>query len=188
MTMMKKIFYPGCRIKAACPEASERLAEYLQRKYRIPAVGCCKVDYKELEEPDSTAVLICNNCINDLAGVTANRNHEYALDLIDQDDNFPYPDYEGKRYVLQDCGHGYGERPIDTTVRSLLKKMNIDYIEQPPTARVPYGMSMQEQEKLIKSNAASFPEADVITYCGSCRLWMKQSGKQVVHILELLFP
>ena len=184
---MKKIFYPGCRIKRACPVASARLAEYLEERYHIPAAGCCKKDYTYLDEPDTTALLICNNCINDLAKVTANQKHEYVLDLIDRDETFPFPDYQGKRYVLQDCGHGYGDRPVDQTVRSLLQKMNIDYIEQPASSRVPYGMPTAEQEKLVKANAAGFAEEDVITYCGSCRLWMSQSGKRVVHVLELLF-
>ena len=185
---MKRIFYPGCRIRRACPEASARLETYLKERYGIPAAGCCKQDYSLLDEPDSTAVLICNNCINDLAKVTANRSHEYVLELIDSDPDFPFPDHSGVTWVLQDCGHGYGSRPVDRTVRSLLKKMRIDYIEQPVSARVPFGMSGPEQERLVKANAASFPQEHVITYCGSCRLWMTQSGKKAVHILELLFP
>ena len=184
---MKKIFYPGCRIRRACPTASALLENYLKTKYQIPAAGCCKEDYPLLEEPDSTALLICNNCINDLEQVTANRNHEYVLDLIDRDETFPFPDYQGKHYVLQDCGHGYGDRPVDQTVRSLLRKMHIDYRELPPAARIPYGMPSQQQKQLVQNNAASFAETDVITYCGSCRLWMNQSGKRAVHILELLF-
>ena len=184
---MRKIFFPGCRIKRACPEASKKLADYVKRRYGLDAAGCCKVDYKLLDEPDSTAVLICNHCIYDLDCITDNKNHEYVLEMIDNDSEFEFPDYKGRKFVLQDCGHGYGDRPVDHIVRSLLKKMNVDYIEQEEDARIPFGSSFEEQEAMIRKNAASFDEEDVIVYCGGCRLHMVQNGKKPVHIIELLF-
>ena len=58
--MGRKIFFPGCRIKKACPEASRRLAEYLKKTYGLTAAGCCKEDFALLNEEGSTAVLICS--------------------------------------------------------------------------------------------------------------------------------
>lgn len=184
---MNRIYFPGCRIKKRYPEASAKLSAYLKETYGLEEAGCCKTDYLLLNQPDTEAVLICNNCIHDLSALTTNTRRTYVLDLIDQDPNFPFPDHSGKTYVLQDCGHGYGDQPADQTVRSLLKKMNITFREQPESARASFGLEGNAKAELIKANCESFPEEDVIVYCAICHLYMNQNGKNPVHILDLLF-
>ena len=42
---MATLFYPGCQIKKDYPEASKKLAEYIQSKRPVEVVGCCRVDH-----------------------------------------------------------------------------------------------------------------------------------------------
>lgn len=181
-----KIYFPGCRIKAACPEASERLAQYMEKRHGLKAAGCCKTDYVKLKQ-DTAAVLICNNCIGDLEKNVSSLNPEFVLEYIDQDPDFPYPDYKGRSFLLQDCGHGYNEHPMDETVRSLMKKMNAEYVEMLPEERVMHGMSSAEHRDLCAANAEKYDMKDTVCYCGRCRLALLNAGKNSMHIIELLF-
>lgn len=49
--------------------------------------------------------------------------------VIDQDPDFPFPDYHGEEMTIQDCWIAFEKRPIQDAVRSLMRKMNIDAVE-----------------------------------------------------------
>ncbi len=178
---MNKVFFPGCRIKAGYPEASEALRKYMQERHNLTPVNCCKVDYTLLNE-DTKAVLICNNCAADLRQLT-DPEIEYVYTMIDRDKDFIFPDYHGLHVYLQDCHHGYGDYDIETTVRSLLTKMNITFTALPA---VPYGIDRSEHRSIVTQNAESVT-GPVITYCAICNLAMKNANKETYYLPELLF-
>ena len=181
---METIFYPGCRIKAGYGESSEKLKQYLQEKYGITPTGCCKEYYKEIKE-DSRVLLICNNCSVELESLADIQNLQFVYELIDQDETFSFPDYHGKKLLIQDCFYGYRDHPIDQTVRSLLLKMNIEAVEK--VEPVQKEMSRSEHRKLIEINASKTKQNEVITYCAICNLAYKKANKDPHFLLDLLF-
>ena len=181
---MKQIFFPGCRIKAGYPNASEKLKQYMKDRWKIDPVGCCKEDHVKIEKDDEV-LLICNNCSHDLESLTKCQNITYIYEIIDADDSFIFPDYHGKVIYLQDCFYGYRDHFIDQTVRSLLKKMNITIKDG--LKAVDQDMDRKEHRHLITINAPTFQEKEVITYCAICNLAYKNANKQPYYLLDLLF-
>ena len=75
---MATLFYPGCQIKKDYPEASKKLAEYIQSKRPVEVVGCCRVDHGKSTQED-TALVVCNNCANIIAESGDPRQHRVCL-------------------------------------------------------------------------------------------------------------
>lgn len=126
---MSRKFFPGCKVKARYPEASAWLAEQvLERGYADELVGCCRVDHQKLT-PDDTAVCICNNCMAMIDEAADNGALENIWVLIDDDADFPLPDYTGRRMGIQDCGRAYDRTDVQDAVRSLMRKMGIEVVE-----------------------------------------------------------
>lgn len=128
---MARKYFPGCKIKARYPEASEWLTEQvLARGYADEAVGCCRVEHQKLTSED-TAVCICNNCMAMIDEDADNGAMDNLWVMIDNDPGFPLPHYEGKTMALQDCGRAYDRPDVQDAVRSLLGKMGIEVVELP---------------------------------------------------------
>lgn len=178
---MARIFFPGCRIKNRYTAGSEKLAQYMQSRWGLSPVGCCKVD-TELLSSDDTAVLICNNCSFELAKLGKDNPREFVYELIDSDESFPFPDYRGRKVAIQDCAHGYGKYNMDDTVRSLLGKMHIEFETLP--IKVPAGA---EDHMALAVQSASASHREVVTTCGICNLGILKSGRKSNLLLDLLF-
>lgn len=58
---MAIIFFPSCKATRDYKESSKFLREYMNQKYGLKPIGCCKVKNKELTEED-TAIILCLNC------------------------------------------------------------------------------------------------------------------------------
>lgn len=99
---MATLFYPGCQIKKDYPEASKKLAEYIQSKRPVEVVGCCRVDHGKSTQAD-TALVVCNNCANIIAESGDPGSIEFVWEIIDNDPDFPFPDYHGEKMTIQDC-------------------------------------------------------------------------------------
>lgn len=121
---MAKVFFPSCKAVASYPEASKKLAAYLKDKYQIDPIGCCKVKGKMLNDDDQ-AILVCLNCSRVLEG----NQQEFIWNIIDQDGNFIFHDYHGIQMTLQDCHLANNKQEVKKAIRSLMKKMNIDIVE-----------------------------------------------------------
>ncbi|WP_172135357.1 hypothetical protein [Adlercreutzia sp. ZJ473] len=128
---MSRKFFPGCKVKARYPEASEWLAEQvIGRGYADEIVGCCRTDHQSLTA-DDTAVCICNNCMAMIDEDAENGDLENIWVLVDNDPGFPLPSYEGKTMGVQDCGRAYDRIEVQDAVRSLMRKMGIEVVELP---------------------------------------------------------
>lgn len=128
---MTRKFFPGCKVKARYPEASEWLAEQVvARGYADEVVGCCRT-YHQALTPDDTAVCICNNCMAMIDEDADNGTLENIWMIIDNDPDFPLPSYKGKRMGIQDCGRAYDRTDVQDAVRSLMRKMDIEVVELP---------------------------------------------------------
>lgn len=128
---MTRVFFPGCKVKKRYPEASEWLAEQVvARGYADEITGCCRVNHQKLT-PEDTAVCICNNCMAMIDEDADNGGIDNIWVLIDNDLDFPLPDYSGRVMGIQDCGRAYDRADVQDAVRSLMRKMGIEVVELP---------------------------------------------------------
>lgn len=125
---MAYVFFPGCKPKASYKEASFKLAEYISRKLDVEPMSCCRVKYQELT-PADTAIIVCNNCAAIFEENANVGNIEFVWSIIDNDNNFKFPDYQGEQITIQDCWIAVEKRYLQDTVRSLLRKMNFQVVE-----------------------------------------------------------
>jgi len=126
---MAHVFFPSCKAKAAYPAASARLQDYLTRRWGVTTAGCCRVDRTTLTGEDS-AVVVCNNCAAILEESSQAGAISFVWELIDRDPDFPFPDYGGEEITVQDCWLSVERRSVQDTVRSLLRKMHLQPVEQ----------------------------------------------------------
>lgn len=149
---MANLYFPGCKVKGDFPAASEKLAAYIQSKRVVTPVGCCRVDHDKLT-PADTAVVVCNNCANIIAESGDPGQIEFVWEIIDNDPEFPFPDYHGEKMTIQDCWLAVEKRHVQDAIRSLMRKMNIDVVElaenprKDPVLRDESGGPLQPQQR-----------------------------------------
>ena len=77
---------------------------------------------------EDTALVVCNNCAAIIEENTQ-ADIQFLWQVIDNDPDFQFPDYHGEKMTIQDCWVSFEKRYVQDTVRSLLKKMNIEAVE-----------------------------------------------------------
>lgn len=214
---MAYYFFPGCKVTAQFKDASKTAREYINQKFGIKSIGCCRPNHKKLTAED-TAIVVCNNCA---AIMEENTDAEikFLWQVIDQDPEFPFPDYHGEKVTVQDCWVAFEKRDVQDTVRSLLRKMNIQPVEleenyektkfcgvnllSPCTesnaalAHKRYveqfsymftPMGPDEQVEHFRKHCEQIKTDKTVCYCKFCTDAINMGGKQGIHLLELLFP
>lgn len=207
-------YFVSCKINAAFPEQDAKLMAYLQEQGNIGVVGCCRE--KEQLALQESALVICHTCASILEESGRPGSLAYVWEYIDQDPSFNFPDYHGEEITIQDCFMAKERSSVQNAVRSLLQKMNFKVVElehnrentdfcglrtnEPlkanqelapkhfcePGAITP--LEAEARKAYLKEYVAQYTTARVVTYCGACRMALKQGGANVVHLLELLFP
>jgi hypothetical protein len=86
--------------------------------------GCCRSEYSKLS-PEDTAIVICNTCFACCKKLSNVGNIIYVWEIIDGDNKFSFPSYNGEKITMQDCWRTIGRNDIHNAVRSLLKKMDL---------------------------------------------------------------
>ncbi len=198
-------FFPSCKVQQQFPQASLRLQDYLQKRWQLKPAGCCRVNHQQLASEDA-AFYICNTCGHILTDSSAAKKVQAIWQLIDQDEQFPFPDYQGELMTVQDCWLASDKPEVQQVVRSLLYKMNIQPLELTdnfaqsrfcgvttsaatyqlaPTLSDKAGqMSPEERQNHLRQINTD----KVVCYCRPCYQEINASGKHGVHMLELLFP
>lgn len=145
-------YIASCLFTRDYPELSFRIQDYLKGKFGVEIIRCCADKYKvrQFEEcmPDSiyqrwkdtihfisfdrntTMISICHNC----TAIFQESQPEVEVVslwefILDNDPDFPFPDFKGERMTLQDCWRSYDNRKEQEAVRTLLRKMYIDIVE-----------------------------------------------------------
>ena len=149
---MKKYYIASCVFTSKYPVLSASIQEYVRRRFDLKVVRCCVPHYKlrEFEEkmpegeardrwsalPDSAVFQkgdevysLCHNCNNIIEEMHPEICVHSLWELLDADDRFPFPDCRGWKVTVQDCWRSRDRKSEQDAVRSLLKKMNIDYAE-----------------------------------------------------------
>ena len=135
---MATIFFPSCKTTNSFKESHELLLRYLKKKVQLHEPinkeegvilgGCCRTTHQLLQAGDK-ALVCCNNCAA-LIEENSAAQIEFVWQLIDKDPDFDFPDYKGEKITVQDCWAAFEKLDLQNTIRSLLKKMNFQVLEQ----------------------------------------------------------
>jgi Fe-S oxidoreductase len=191
----KLYFNPGCALNIHKPEKEKQILDYLQNNYSSTQLHsiCCHFDPKVPE--GSCIINICAGCDRRFRSLYEGVSTISLWEVIDELDNFPFPDYKGETMTLHDACP-VRERPaVHEAVRNLLKKMNIDLVETEfnGTKSVCCGDSfygeipIEKVHERMKARADSMPCENVVVYCVSCIKAMDAGGKKPRHLVDLLF-
>ena len=124
---MATYFFPSCKATAQYKRASKDARAYVKDKLDLNPIGCCRPNHTKLLAED-TAVVVCNNCALIIEENT-DANIEFLWQVIDEDPDFPFPDYGGEKITVQDCWIAFDKPQAHDAVRSLMRKMNIEVVE-----------------------------------------------------------
>lgn len=125
---MALIYYSSCKYTAFSPEYSNKIQKYLKDNFGMTIHGCCRPNHSSLT-PDDTAICICNTC-SAICRESSKADKIISLwEFLNQDNNFPFPDYHGSKITIQDCWRCNDRSSQHEAVRSLLRKMNFEFLE-----------------------------------------------------------
>lgn len=145
-------YIASCVFTAQFPELSKIIRDYVASRFGFEIIRCCVPNWKVKEyiekapegalrkswqqmpetaafQPGDEVWSLCHNCSNILEECHPGVAVHSLWELIDQDADFPFPDYSGLKVTVQDCWRSKERREEQDAVRSLLKKMNIEYVE-----------------------------------------------------------
>ncbi|OCA96567.1 hypothetical protein [Clostridium beijerinckii] len=145
-------YVASCAFTREEPELSAKIQDYLKQRFDMPIIRCCVRNYKveeftadmpEWMQPrwratphykafseDSTMVYVCHNCAAIFQETMKEVKRISLWELILNDEEFKFPDHSHEKMTLQDCWRSYDNRSEQDAVRGLLKKMNVDIVEQ----------------------------------------------------------
>ena len=149
---MSKIYIASCLFTARFPETSVKIQSYIRSRKDIDLIRCCLPNFRVKENAErikneegrnawesltpwadwqsgDIAYSLCHNCSNIIEEQHEGVKAVSLWELIDEDESFSMPDYTGMKVTLQDCWRARERDKEQAAVRSLLKKMNIDFVE-----------------------------------------------------------
>lgn len=148
---MSEYYIAACVFTSRYPELSQKVQAYAASR-GIEVVRCCVPKYKlrEFTEkmpaeyqsewaalPDygpwgegDTVYSICHNCTAVLRETKPEVELKSIWELIDADPSFALPDMKGTAMFVQDCWRSNTEAAEQDAVRSILRKMNVEILEQ----------------------------------------------------------
>ena len=172
-------YIASCNFTLFYPEWSARIQHYLRDKLEI--IRCCTEKYrvKDFEDkmapsvaelwkntPHYTAsdsatcmVSICHNCTaifqEQHPDIKVISLWEYILEQVE---DFPYPDYGGREITVQDCWRQHDNAAEQQAVRRLLSKMHLQVVELPQNRRHTHYCGVSTLRPAPKRNLLLAPE------------------------------
>ena len=152
---MTEYYIASCVFTSRFPELSIKIQDYVRSRFGLSVVRCCVPKYKinEFENkmpegslreawaslPDSGVFQkgdriysLCHNCNNIIEEMHPDIHVHSLWELLDGDRSFPFPDFHGMKAAVQDCWRSRDRKAEQDAVRSLLRKMNICFVETEP--------------------------------------------------------
>lgn len=149
---MAKYYVASCKFTADFPKISLAILDYIRTLPDIEPIRCCIPNYRVQQntdriadlaartawqempqskffQPNDEIISVCPNCINIVEEWRPGAKGISLWEIINADENFVFPDYHGLTVTIQDCWRTRERRSEQDAVRSLLKKMNIHYVE-----------------------------------------------------------
>lgn len=125
---MSMIYFPSCKFTAKYPKLSKAVKNYMKERFCAETAGCCRPILNKVTNED-TLIYVCNTCATFFKESTSAKKIVSLWELILEDQDFVYPDYEGCVMTVQDCWRTYDDRGEQDAVREVLRRMNIQIIE-----------------------------------------------------------
>ena len=191
----KLFFAPGCALMLYKPELAEKILLLLIRSLgKVEMLlTCCQHDPKLPE--NSKIINVCPGCDKRFGKDFKNITTISLWEIINQNDFFVYPDYEGRSMSIIDACPTRDEDRVQNAIRDLLLKLNIRLVEPKNTRRestccgdVYYGsMPTIKVKELMKEKALEMPVNDIVVHCVSCIMAVCNGGKNPRYLADLLF-
>ncbi len=192
---MKRVFAPGCGLMIYQPHLAKKISNYLKKQdlCHEELHICCR--HEPLLEAGTEIINVCAGCHKRFATLYEGITTISLWEILAEDPNFPFPDYQGISMSIQDACPTRQNKNVHKALRILMEKMNITIIE-PEKARtksVCCGDSFyplipdDEIQKLMEHRANEMPCEDVVVHCTSCVKSMINGGKTPQYIISLLF-
>ena len=192
---MKYLFAPGCALMIHKPQLATKLKEIAEELYgpMETLLSCC-FNKPEIE-PDTCIITPCSTCNNRYRSLYKECTTSFLLATIAESDTFPFPDYKGISMSIQDTCSGRTDELYLNTIRTLLKRMNINIVEAEKSGKrgkccgqTLYGkVPLEKVEAYMASRAQEMPEENVVVYCASCVQSISVGNKHPRFIIDLLF-
>ena len=189
---MNYIYAPGCALMIYKPHLADKIKDILTKEYGpIDEVLNCCLFAPQLDK-GACIITPCVACHHQYA-----KNYQtiFFLDMLAKSQSFPFPDYQGIEMTIHDtCTARQDDFYLDT-VRTLLKRMNINIVESQYSRKkgiccgqVFYNkLPLDQVEERMKVRANQMIKEDVVVYCPSCIQSLAVGGKRPHFILDLLF-
>lgn len=195
MNINQLYFNPGCALSIYKPEEGLQILQYLNDNFEKAKLHniCCR--HNPTLSHGSTIINVCAGCDKRFSSLYEGIDTISLWEIIDNLDNFPFPDYNGLQMSVHDACPVRGKPIVHKAVRNLLKKMNIEVIEVPEhgTRSICCGdnlypsCDLEKIDSFMKKRAESMPCENVVVYCVSCIKSMYVGGKTPRHLVDLLF-
>lgn len=153
---MPMIYFPSCKFTAYSPESSKKIKKYLQANYDMKIAGCCRPGHKSVAKED-IVIYICNTCAAFCRESSAANQVISVWELLADDKDFVFPDYQHKKITLQDCWRSYDNLAQQQAVRKILSLMNLDVLEMKENYHSTKYCGVSTYEPLPKQNGELAP-------------------------------
>ena len=207
-------YLPGCTTNRNHKQAGRKLLNYM-RSQGAKIAKCCKLDVDYYRDGD-VVVQTCTQCGLILRERRPNLRVVSIYEFLVGHPGFPFPDFRGKQFTLQDCFRTRQDVPLQDAVRQGLRKMNVDLVEAkenrsdtkfcgvwlnnpadkqcaslaPKTfgALEPYRKLLppEEQKAAMTEWVKQYATEEVVVYCNGCENGLRLGGGKPVHLIELL--
>ncbi|MGL5257357.1 MAG: heterodisulfide reductase-related iron-sulfur binding cluster [Proteocatella sp.] len=192
--MDKCYFNPGCAMTTHDVENEQLIYKLLNENFGTVKMHnrCCR---HQPNLPEGSVIINnCAGCDRRFRSIYEGIDTISLWEIFDSIDNLDLPNHKGLKVSVQDpCS--YRPKPqVHQSVRSLLKKMNIEVEEAlcHGTSSVCCGdnfypkLSIEEVNELQKKRASEMPCENVVVYCVSCLKSMTIGEKQGLHLMDLI--
>jgi Fe-S oxidoreductase len=177
------------------PELVEKIHLQLEQNFGKMEIltTCCK---KKPDVPDySTIINVCPGCDKRFENDYKNISTISLWEILDENDSFVYPDYNGRRMSIIDACPTRNKEIVQEAIRSLLIKMNIEVVEPQNTktkstccgAGIYGDVPVEMVLDAMKKRTSEMPVDDVVVYCVSCIKSVYNGGKKPQFLPDLLF-
>jgi len=190
-------FNPGCALSIYKPEMEHKLFKFLNENYAPLEMHniCCRHDPKIVKGSLPARIInVCAGCDRRFRSLYDGVSTVSLWEILNNLNGFPYPDYKSAVMSIQDPCPIREKPEVHDAVRSLLRKMNINVIENSlhGTRSVCCGddfypsLPVEEVNEKMKQRAATMPCDNVCVYCVSCIKSMHIGGKTPRYLVDLL--
>lgn len=116
-------------------------------------------------------------------------------ELLAEQKDFPWPDYQGKSITVQDCIDTRENPKWQQAVRTILNRMNLKIIEieksfdQADFCNIETSTSTEPKEKQMEQlleHCNQYTTKSVLCYCTGCFNSLKIGGVHGIHLMDLI--